>query len=242
MGSAIGYKICSVDGSKLFRSERMEFDYSFSLLQNNGRPNLERFDAVLGDNLDLRYLEDKVYPRYKDKMKGKNLFFKNGKYKSTVALINVTFDHSIRDFDHRGKGLYVCSKRSVSRELLEDHVYFENGELVAIEVIDPNGRDLMNYEPVRDAISDDELGEYFIFDAEKSAYRLKREEKIDRITGKKKRARARLKQPYLKKKLEIRYTVMALQSTGYDINDIKEVQVAAATDLVYLLRSRFMMI
>ena len=81
MGSAIEYKICSVDGSKLFRSERKEFDYSFSLLQSNGRPRLDMFDAVLGDNLDLRYLEDKVYSRYKDKMKGKNLFFKNGRYK-----------------------------------------------------------------------------------------------------------------------------------------------------------------
>lgn len=33
MGSASGYKICSVDGSKLFRSESKKFDYSFSLFQ-----------------------------------------------------------------------------------------------------------------------------------------------------------------------------------------------------------------
>jgi hypothetical protein len=144
MGSAIGYKICSVDGSKPFRSESKEFDYPFSLLQSNGRPKLDMFDAVLGDNLDLRYLEDKVYPRHKDKMKGKNLYFKNGKYKSTVALINVTFDYSIREFDHQGKGLFVCSDRSFDRKLLEDHIYIENDELIAIEVIDPKGRDLRN--------------------------------------------------------------------------------------------------
>ena len=50
MGSAIGYKICSVDGSKLFRSESKKFDYSFSFLQSNGKPKLDMFDAVLGDN------------------------------------------------------------------------------------------------------------------------------------------------------------------------------------------------
>lgn len=191
MSEAIGYKICSVDGSKLFRSESIKFDYSFSLLQSNGRPKLDMFDAILGDNLDLRYLEDTVYPRYKGKMNRKNLFFKNGKYKSTVALINVTFDYSIRKFDHRGKGLYVCSGRSVSRELLDDHIYIENDELIAIEVIDPKGRDLKNYEPVKEA-KIGKLGEYFIYDAETMAYRLKREEKTDRITGKKKTGESKI--------------------------------------------------
>lgn len=216
MGESIGYKICSVDGSKLFRSESKDYDYSFSLLQNNGRPKLERFNAVLGDNLDLRYLADKVYPRHKEKMKGKNLFFKNGKYKSTVALINVTFNYSIREFDHRDKGLFVCSDRSVSRELLDDHVYIENGELIAIEVIDPNGRDLTNYEPVKDNISDDELGEYFIYDPETMAYRLKREEKTDRITGKKKTGESKIKSTVTKE--TIRNT---LYRDGFTVDGIR---------------------
>ena len=219
MGSAIGYKICSVDGSKLFRSESMKFDYSFSLLQNNGRPNLERFDAVLGDNLDLRYLEDKVYPRYKDKMKGKNLFFKNGKYKSTVALINVTFDCSIREFDDKGKGLFACSKRTINRELLDDHVYIENGELIAIEVIDPDKRDLKNYKPVKEAIKSELLGEYFIFDAETRAYRLKREEKTDRITGKKKAGDNKIKPTVSKEKIR-----KTLYHDGFTVDGIHYVR------------------
>ena len=174
------------------------------------------FDAVLGDNLDLRYLEDKVYPRYKDKMKGKNLFFKNGKYKSTVALINVTFNYSIRKFDHRGKGLYVCSDRSFDRKLLDDHVYTENGELVAIEVIDPNRRDLTNYEPVKEPIEGKTLGEYFIYDPETMAYRLKKDEKTDRITGKKKTGESKIKATVSKEK--IRNT---LYRDGFTVDGIR---------------------
>lgn len=152
MGSAIGYKICSVDGSKLYKSENKEIfkNSTFTLLDTeNGRLNFSKIDMTFDNSLDIEYLRDVVYPRHSKEMNGKHLLVGKDK-KSTTAIINVTFKYSIKDFEHRGDGFYVLSGENFDKDLLVDHIYIdENGELKAIEVINHEKRNKKDYKSVQ---------------------------------------------------------------------------------------------
>jgi hypothetical protein len=79
MGKVVGYKICSVDGSRLYKSNDSKFKYTFSLLNDDGRPNPDRFNSVLDNSMDIQYLKKVVYPKHSAEMKGKHFSFLNDK-------------------------------------------------------------------------------------------------------------------------------------------------------------------
>ena len=148
-GSAKIYAICSVDGSRLYKSEHPKYNYVFSLMKN-GRVDVDRFNAVFDDSLDLRYLDESVYCSHGGEMLGRHIFFKkNGDLQGTSAIINVTFDYALKEYEHRGNGIYYDPAVNSGEIELKDHVCLgSGGELLAIEVINQKSRDKANYSPV----------------------------------------------------------------------------------------------
>ena len=198
MGKANGYRICSVDGSKLYKSNKKdngkkEYDYSFSLLKKDGRPNFDRFNSILDNSLDVQYLINVVYPKHRAKMGGGHLLFGADK-DCMAAIINVTFDHPIKEFEHKRNGIYCDPTKNFDINLLSDHIYVdENNHLVAIEVINQGSRDKKNYEPVKIPRKDVHvLGKCFEYDEETKAYRLVKDAEEDKYTNKKKQAEVRI--------------------------------------------------
>lgn len=181
------YAICSVDGSTLYKSEHSEYPYTFSLLKN-GRPNVERFGAVLDDNLDVRYLSSEVYSLHRDQMGGRHMFFMKDKKREihgTVAIIHVTFEHAIKKYEHKGEGRYWLTEERYDENCeWADHICLsDSGELLGVEVINQKAKDKKDYAPVVFPVDCDRLVPTFEYDADSKAYRLVKKTKQGNKNG-----------------------------------------------------------
>ena len=219
MRSVTEYKICSVDGSKLYKSKEDKYDCSFSLLNREKRRDPENCNSILDNSLDVEYLINVVYPKHSAEMGGKHILFGPDK-KCMSAIINVTFDYPIKKFEHRGNGIWCDSTKNFNDSLLSDHIYIdENGELVAIEVINHGARDKKKYDPVKIPHTDN-LGKYFEYDDVAKAYRIVKNTKNDKYTGKKKQAEVKIGTD--KSATEIREELY--KEKGFDVDGVTYVR------------------
>lgn len=146
-----GYQILSLEAKDLYGamnpvdgSER-----SYRVRDKNGNINLKKFINTLDWSLDTIKLEE-IHTKVTRK---KYLGFKNKGKQYTQAIINVTFNYSYKEFNKAGKNAYVRAGHSFSNCDMQDGVYVEDGELIAIQT------DVEINNPLPKEI----LGKYFAF-------------------------------------------------------------------------------
>lgn len=101
------------------------------------------------EQIKLRELYEKVYRR-------RNFSVTVGKKEYTTHVINVTFKYAIKEFNRIRSNIYVKNGRRFEDvvDKLNDSVYVENGDLVAIAV----------NKSVENPVSEELLGDYFYYD------------------------------------------------------------------------------
>ena len=125
--------------------------------------NTKHFINAFDFSLDLIKLRDVYYSVFRNR----DFSFFNGNKEYSRHIINVKFNYSFHDWNKAAPNVFVKSGYLLKDLKLYDHVAFDNGKLVAIEV----GK------PIQDrslSCSDELLGEYFYV-----------EERVDPNTGKK---------------------------------------------------------
>lgn len=179
-------RIMTIDGSKIYR-EMNRMDGKNGLSFNNDRGNIDpdRFNGLIDSSLDTEKLS-RVYSEHEE-CDGK--FLINGN--CTKAIINVTFDYSVkhyyvRNYYDKGKiqrQLYIKDGYNVDFDDLIDHVCVieESGDktLVAIEVANKNECSAEGYIHVENPIPNELLDDYFTYDSVTHRYLLKEKKKAD---------------------------------------------------------------
>ena len=154
------FRIMSLDGSVLYKNE------GFTATKN-GKADPAAFRGVMDESLDTLMLAG-IYNRYKKQIgypfaEGKNLYCR--------ALVDVSFDRAVKEYESYGNR-YVLNGYRVSDEDMSDHVCIRNvngaSMLVAIEV---SYKDKDGYAPVENPLSDEMLGRYFVYDEKAHAYK-----------------------------------------------------------------------
>lgn len=166
-------RILSIDGSDIFRAmHRIDGNVGLSVKDKNGRLDTSRFRGFLDASLDTDQIK-KAYAKHKE-LPGSFRVCKD----YTTAVINVSFDFSVKEFYNKGKQLFVRDGYDVQWNMLEDHVLVSevNGvkQLIAIEVADDTKGTDSRYSSVKHPIPEGLLDKFFIYDAEKQAYYVKR--------------------------------------------------------------------
>ena len=154
------FRIMSLDGSVLYKNE------GFTATKD-GKADPAAFRGVMDESLDTLMLAG-IYNRYKKQIgypftEGKNLYCR--------ALVDVSFDRAVKEYESYGNR-YVLNGYRVSDEDMSDHVCIRNvngaSMLVAIEV---SYKDKDGYAPVENPLSDDILGKYFFYDGKARVYK-----------------------------------------------------------------------
>ena len=163
-------RILSIDGSDIYRAmNRVDGSCGLSVKDQKGKLDTSRFRGFLDSSLDTDQMK-RLYAKHKE-LPGSFRVCKE----YTLAVVNVTFDYSVKPYYNRGKHLFVKDGYEASWEDLEDHVCIaeEDGKdiLIAIEVA-KDGADDKEYTPIDQPISDELLGDFFAYDASKKQYRV----------------------------------------------------------------------
>ena len=192
-------RIVSLDGSQIYRRADGRCDLAPYSTINDGKLNPDAFGGILDESLDTDKLCE-VYEKHKAELPF--AYTDNGNY--TRALVSVSFDYAVKEFEpHRQR--YVRYGFSVSDEDMTDHICVRTvggaPVLIAVEIWEESSSD---YAPVEKPVGADILGKYFVYDADKRAYR-----------------RTKRDIPSVVKKAEIREK---LYSDGFDIDRIHYVR------------------
>ena len=192
-------RIVSLDGSQIYRRADGRCDLAPYSTINDGKLNPDAFGGILDESLDTDKLRE-VYEKHKTELPF--AYTENGNY--TRALVSISFDYAVKEFEpHRQR--YVRYGFSVSDEDMTDHICVRavNGTptLIAVDVWEESSSD---YAPVGKPVGAEILGKYFVYDADKRAYR-----------------RTKRDIPSIVKKAEIREK---LYSDGFDIDGIHYVR------------------
>ncbi|MCR5456941.1 MAG: hypothetical protein K6F14_02570 [Clostridiales bacterium] len=160
-------RIPSFDGSFIYRAmNRIDGKSGLTLKNKLGQIDLDKFNGVLDTSLDTEQI-GRVYSAHQE-CSGRFIF--NGHY--SKAIVNVSFDYTVKRFNKIDNQLYVKEGYFVDRNDLTDHVLLINqdGEktLIAIEVNDGG-----DYCPVDTPISDELLGNSFAYDPKSKSYHVK---------------------------------------------------------------------
>ena len=166
-------RILSIDGSDIYRAmHRNNGNLGLTVKDKNGRLDTSRFRGFLDASLDTDQIK-KAYAKHKE-LPGSFRVCKD----YTTAVVNVSFDFSVKEFYNKGKQLFVRDGYDVQWDSLTDHVLIaeENGIkiLVAIEVADDTKDIDSRYVPVSCPIESGLLDKFFFYDVEKRAYYVKR--------------------------------------------------------------------
>ena len=166
-------RILTIDGSDVYRAMHVSGEGCGLTIKNKkGKLDTTKFRGFLDSSLDTDQLQ-RVYTKHRDKMPWK--FIMAGEY--TAALVNVSFDYSVKEFYNRGKNFFVKDGYDVHHDELDDHVYVseENGEknLIAIEVV--GKRKGKTYDDVKNPLNKELLSPHFRYDEELKAYFLNKD-------------------------------------------------------------------
>jgi hypothetical protein len=158
--------IISVDAKDLFLSESCESadERGYKIRYANGDINTRKFSNTLDYSLDLIKLRE-VYMKTYRRL---NFTFWQDKREYCQRVVNVTFKYSVKEYNRMFGNLYVKFGKdpSKAKQRLKDHLYYEDGELVAVEV----------GEPVEFPSDEEQLVRCFTFDG--GAYRAKPNMKV----------------------------------------------------------------
>ena len=192
-------RIISLDGSQIYRRADGRCGLAPYSTLKDGKLNPDAFGGILDESLDTDKLCE-VYEKHKAELPF--AYTENGNY--TRALVSVSFDYAVKEFEpHRQR--YVRYGFSVSDEDMTDHICVRTvnaaSMLIAVDVWEESSSD---YAPVEKPVGADILGKYFVYDADKRAYR-----------------RTKRDIPSVVKKAEIREK---LYSDGFDIDGIHYVR------------------
>lgn len=139
----------------------------YSLTNKTGNKNLKRYKATLDYSLDLIKFQQ-IYREIYNNSEG--LFYENSKAYSD-AIINVTFEYSVKEFNRTNKNTYVKIGHHIKDLQLEDCICVINGELIAVEVACP----------VSTPVGENVLGKYFYL--KNGKYEAKKNIKNTRTVG-----------------------------------------------------------
>ena len=161
-------RILSIDGSDIYRAmHRVDGTSGLTVKDKNGKLDTRRFRGFLDASLDTDRIK-KAYAKHGE-LPGSFRVCKE----YTTAVVNVSFDFSVKEFYNKGKCFFVRDGYDVKWDMLEDHVCIirEEGaeKLIAIEVLNPKSK-VDKYAPVLNPISENLLEGLFVYDDEKKAY------------------------------------------------------------------------
>ena len=164
-------RILTIDGSDVYRAmHRVDGTRGLTVKDKNGRLNTSRFRGFLDSSLDTDRMK-KVYASHKE-LPGSFRVCKE----YTTAVVNVSFDYTVKDFFNKGKRFFVRDGYDARYGMLRDHAYTveEDGKrrLIAIEVADGLKLTDERYAPVEEPLDEETLGGYFRYDEDSRAYYL----------------------------------------------------------------------
>ncbi len=139
--------IPSIDGKDLYLSN---LNGEYSLRRDNGELNTRKFIASFDYSLESIKLEQVYWSVYHTHEFRSRI----GKKSFSTSVINVTFDYSVREYNRRGKNIYIKYGFNVDNSEIIDSVCVRDGELIAIRTD----------EKVDVPINNDILGKYFSFE------------------------------------------------------------------------------
>lgn len=163
-------RIMTFDGSRIYREMNREDGKNGLTFKNDkGEIDPNRFAGLIDASLDTEKMK-RVYSAHEE-CEGK---FRT-KGNCTTAVVNVSFDFSVKDFYPIKDRIYVREGYGdFDPEDLSDHVCVieDEGEkiLVAIEVTDADVPGCEDYAPVEEPVSIELLDGVFSFDQDKKAY------------------------------------------------------------------------
>lgn len=162
-------RIVSLDGSDIYRRmHKKDGGGSLSVKDEKGKLDTGRFRGFLDSSLDTDQMK-RIYASHSE-LAGKFIELK----KFTKAVVNVTFDYSVKQYYNKSKYFYVKDGYEISWYDLKDHVCVseEDGKpvLAAIEVAKSGKKDDSKYVPVEEPVEESILGDFFYYDAEKRQY------------------------------------------------------------------------
>lgn len=145
------YRIMSIEAKDLFGAmhQNNPEEREYNIRSSNGEIKLQRFSNAFDYSLDSIHLEEV----YEKKTRRKDFAFKSGRYWYTKNVICVTFKYAYKEFNLAGKNVYVKNGYSYKTCPIEDGVYVQDGELIAIQT---------NVE-IHNPVSQKVLGDYFIY-------------------------------------------------------------------------------
>ena len=152
-------RIMAIEGKDIFRADTLT-------ALKNGKLNADRFGGIIDESLDTDKLCE-VYKTHEAEIGYPYLADK----KYCRALVNVSFDYAVKEFEQYGRR-FVRYGYTVRETDMQDHACVREvgGEptLIAIEIPYENDK---SYAPVENPLSDELLGKYFEYDAEKKEYK-----------------------------------------------------------------------
>lgn len=100
--------------------------------ENKGKYNLKRFINTLDYSLDVIKLKEVYKKKYRN---NRFTFYQDG-HNYTIRVVNVTYKYSLSEYNKATKNVYVKLgyKLSDIEEKIDDCIYIENGEVIAVEV------------------------------------------------------------------------------------------------------------
>ena len=166
-------RILTIDGSDVYRAMHTNGENRGLTIKNKrGKLDTTKFRGFLDASLDTIELH-KVFVKHREEMPWN--FIMCGEY--TAAVVNVSFDYSVKEFYNRGKNFFVKDGYDVRRDELTDHVLLaeENGKktVIAIETIGKSkGK---NYIDVESPLKEELLSPHFKYDEERKVYLLNKD-------------------------------------------------------------------
>ncbi len=142
-----GVKIPSLDAKDIYIANYLYPKKGYNLKRKNGTYNLSRFKNALDFSLDLMKLREVYYKVYRNQ---KFSWFEKNEMEYTDRVINVTFKYSNKQYNKIGsvkeneiekkkgnvkypKYLYVRFGYEIEANCINNCVFVENGELIAIQ-------------------------------------------------------------------------------------------------------------
>ena len=142
-----GVKIPSLDAKDIYIANYLYPKKGYNLKRKNGTYNLSRFKNALDFSLDLMKLREVYYKVYRNQ---KFSWFEKNEMEYTDRVINVTFKYSNKQYNKIGsvkeneiekkkgnvkypKYLYVRFGYEIEPNCINNCVFVENGELIAIQ-------------------------------------------------------------------------------------------------------------
>lgn len=206
-------RIMTVDGSFVY-SEMNGSNGGSRLTFKNDRGHIDpdRFDGVLDMSIDMEKMSA-VCAAHKE---WGRKFRTHGD--CTTAVINVSFDYSVKDYYIKDKNFFVKDGYVVDREELTDHVCIVENEgektLIAIEVADADIPGCEDYAPVEEPVSIDLLDGVFEFNKDDGKYYVNKKTRSDGTTREKP----------IKTKINRENIRMWLYKNGFDVDGVHYVR------------------